>query len=74
MKDSIAIINFNNYRVYKFTFTTISSLALNLCIKLGLNHEDKSFNLWEDYRHISTRGKVDPGKLYIIINKNKYVF
>ena len=73
MKDFMIAINFNNHKVYEFTFTTISSPALNLCIKLGLSYKDESFNLWEDYRHINVRGKVDLGKLCTVINKNKYI-
>jgi hypothetical protein len=67
------MIDLSDHRVYEFTFTTISSPALDSRIKLGSNHEDESFNLQRDSRHISTRSKVDPYKLCVVINKNKHV-
>ena len=54
MKNSMVAINLSNHGIDEFTFTVVSSLILDSCIKLGLNYEDESFNLQKDNRHIST--------------------
>jgi hypothetical protein len=70
MKNSMVMIDLCNHGVYEFTFTAIGSPALDSHIKLGLNHEDESFNLQGDSRHISTRSKVDPSKLCVVIDED----
>jgi hypothetical protein len=67
------MIDLGNHGVYEFTFIAISSPVLDSCIKLGSNHEDESFNLQRDSRHINTRSKVYPSRLCVVIDKDKHV-
>jgi hypothetical protein len=67
-------IDLSNHRIYEFTFTTVSSPALDHDAKISSNYEDKSFNLWRDSGDIGTRGKVDLSKAGAVSTKISMCF